>query len=61
MLSCPQMEEIKVSPAYNWFRSTVPLKRVSSIILDLDIYVYTYIDKTARLGRNGETNDAFKN
>lgn len=27
---CPQMEEIKVSPDYNWFRSTVPLKRVSS-------------------------------
>ncbi len=27
---CPQMEEIKVSPDYNWFRSTVPLKRVST-------------------------------
>jgi hypothetical protein len=23
------MEEIRISPDYNWFRSTVPLKKVS--------------------------------
>lgn len=27
------MGEIKVSPDYNWFRSTVPLKKVSTILL----------------------------
>ena len=38
---CPQMEEIKVSPDYNWFRSTVPLKRVSTswfLICDGGVY-----------------------
>lgn len=28
-----EMEEIKVSPDYNWFRSSVPLKRVSNLWL----------------------------
>lgn len=41
MFLCPQMEEIKVSPAYNWFRSTVPLKRVSTIVLTEILYKYT--------------------
>lgn len=35
---CPQMEEIKVSPDYNWFRSTVPLKKVSTVISELSWY-----------------------
>lgn len=29
------MGEIKVSPDYNWFRSTVPLKKVCSAVLSL--------------------------
>lgn len=27
------MGEIKVSPDYNWFRSTVPLKKVCMVLL----------------------------
>ena len=29
------MGEIKVSPDYNWFRSTVPLKKVGTAVIDL--------------------------
>lgn len=29
------MGEIKVSPDYNWFRSTVPLKKVRTTVLSL--------------------------
>ncbi|TNN65375.1 Maspardin [Liparis tanakae] len=37
-----KMEEIKVSPDYNWFRSTVPLKRI--IVDDDDSKVWSLYD-----------------
>uniref|UniRef100_A0A8C9Z1P2 SPG21 abhydrolase domain containing, maspardin n=1 Tax=Sander lucioperca TaxID=283035 RepID=A0A8C9Z1P2_SANLU len=36
------MDEIKVSPDYNWFRSTVPLKRI--IVDDDDSKVWSLYD-----------------
>lgn len=31
------MGEIKVSPDYNWFRSTVPLKKVRTAVIDFQV------------------------
>jgi hypothetical protein len=37
------MGEIKVSPDYNWFRSTVPLKKVCMALLHLLFVKYCIV------------------